>query len=185
MPVSKFRNLVVTLTGLAAAAPAFAQPVATPDAPLAIVPLAQRLTLAGIFSHAKPVVQLIIAGLVVAIAYAAFVYVRDLVGRKDSRVGGQVFLFALAGGGPLIGLFGAAYNMLDSSIGVANVRPTPSLSILAPGLAEASLCLCLGLLAGAIATIGHRHLTGRAQAIAHAAPASADAPPAHVARAIA
>ena len=180
--MSKFRKLVVTLTGLAAAAPAYAQAIAPPDAPLAIVPLAQRLTLLGIFAHAKPVVQLLIAGLVVAIGYAAFVYIRGLVGRRDLRVGGQGFLFALAGGGPLIGLFGAAYGMLDSFIGVANVRPTPSLSILAPGLAAALLCVCLGLLAGAAGIIG---LSGRAQAIAHATPASADAPPAHLARAIA
>jgi len=33
--------------------------------------------------------------------------------------------------------------------------------MLAPGFAEALLCVCLGLLAGAIAVIGHRHLTGK------------------------
>ena len=184
--MSKLTNLIsrggLAATALALAAPAFAQSGIAPDAPLAAVPLAQRLTLIGIFSNAKPLVELIFAGLGVAIAYAAFVYIRDLIGRCRQSAGGQVFLSALAPSGPLIGLFGASYSLLDSFIGMANVRPAPSLSILAPGFAEATLSVCLGLLAGAVALIGHRHLSGRAQALAHASPATAGTPPTHLAR---
>jgi biopolymer transport protein ExbB/TolQ len=59
--------------------------------------------------------------------------------------------------------------------------------MLAPGYAEAALCAALGLLAGAIAVIGHRHLNARLDAVGEAAPATArDAPSSsHPARAIA
>lgn len=175
--LSKLGSLAVVL---AFAGPALAQPLAGPDAPMTVVPLAQRLSVIDVFTNAKPVVQLVLAGLVVAIVYAAFAYGRGLIVRRYTPGGGSTFLCAMAGGGPLIGLFGASYDMLDSFIGMANVRPAPSLSILAPGLAEAALCLTLGLLAGAVATIGSRHLTGRAQT----AGLAAEGPPAHLARAI-
>lgn len=143
-----------------------------------------HLALGGVLLHAKPLVQLVFAGLIVAIAYAAFVYLRGVLARRDQRPGGLTFLAALAVGGPLIGLFGAAYGLLDMSIGIANVRPEPSLTVLAPGFAEAALSVALGLLAGAIATIGHRHLTGRAQTLAQTAARTAEGSPAHLARAM-
>jgi len=158
--------------GLLTAAPAFA---AAGDPPLIPVAPADRLTLLGVFAHAKPVVMLILVGLVVAIAYAAFVYVRGAVASRDRQPQSLVFLWALASGGPLVGLFGAAYGVADMFVGVANVRPTPSLTVLAPGLAEAGFCVTFGLLAGAIGVIGHRHLTGRADRLAASAPVPAAA----------
>jgi hypothetical protein len=143
-----------------------------------------HLALGGVLLHAKPLVQLIFAGLIVAIAYAAVVYLRGVLARRDQRPGGMAFLSALAAGGPLIGLFGAAYGLLDMSIGIANVRPEPTLTVLAPGFAEAALSVALGLLAGAIAVIGHRHLTARRQGDAAARSAAAADPSAHMARVI-
>jgi len=189
--VSKLSSLVsragLAATAFALAAPAFAQTVAAPDTQETVLPLAQRLTLMGVLTHAKPLVQLVFAGLVVAIAYAAFVYIRGIVARRDERAGGLVFLAALAAAGPLIGFFGAAYGLLDMSIGIANKRPSATLIMLAPGYAEAGLCAALGLLAGAIAVIGHRHLKARLDAAEQTAPAAArPAPPSsHPARAIA
>nr|MEA2798456.1 hypothetical protein [Phenylobacterium sp.] len=190
--MSKLSNLVsrasLAATAFAlAAAPAFAQTVAAPDTRETVLPLAQRLNLMGVLTHAKPLVQLVFAGLIVAIAYAAFVYIRRIVARRDERAGGLAFLAALAAGGPLIGFFGAAYGLLDMCIGIANTRPSATLVMLAPGYAEAALCAALGLLAGAIAVIGHRHLNARLDAVGEAAPATArDAPSSsHPARAIA
>lgn len=171
----------VAAAGLLSAAPALA---AAGDPPLNPVAPADRLTALGVFAHAKPVVMLIFAGLVVAIAYAAFVYIRGVVARRDQRPAGLVFLSALASGGPLVGFFGAAYGVADMFIGVANVRPTPNLTVLAPGFAEAGFCVTLGLLAGAIGVIGHRHLTGRAERLGQPAPALAEAAPTHLARAV-
>lgn len=159
------------------ATPAFAQVTA--------VPPDQRLNLGGIILHAKPLIMLVFAGLVIAIAYGAFVYIRGVIARGDQRPEGLTFLSALAAGGPLFGLFGAAYGLLDMSIGIANVRPSPSVTELAPGFAEAGLSVALGLLAGAIGVVGYRHLTGRTQSAAVAAPAAPEASPAHHARATA
>ena len=189
--MSKLSDLVsragLAATAFALAAPAFAQTVAAPDTRETVLPLAQRLTLIGVLTHAKPLVQLVFAGLVVASAYAAFVYIRGVVARRDERAGGLAFLAALAAGGPLIGFFGAAYGLLDMCIGIANKRPSATLIMLAPGYAEAALCVTLGLLAGAIAVIGHRRLKARLDAVDQAAPAVArSAPPSsHPARAIA
>ena len=193
--MSKLLKLV-SRAGLATAAfalavPAFAQTVMAPDTGVIQLPPDQRLSLVGVLSHAKPLVMLVFAGLAVAIAYAAFIYVRGLIVRRDERVGGLIFLSALAAGGPLIGAFGAAYGLLDMSIGIANKRPSATLVMLAPGFAEAALCITLGLLAGAVAIVGLRHLTGGQQAFgvgavtASAVAAGADAAPTNLARATA
>ncbi len=157
--------------------------IAPPDATLAVV--AERLTFIGLVTHAKPVVMLVLAGLAVSTVIASAVWIGELAGRPASR-GGRTFLHALAGAGPLIGLFGAAYGLMDSFIGVANVRPVPTLSILAPGYAEALLSVTLGLLAGAIATIAHRQLSGRDPAASLVrSPAQPAAPGVHAERAAA
>lgn len=188
--MSKRINLVhragLAAAGLLLAAPAFAQGVAPPEPAVTLAPPEHLLTIGGVFTHAKPLIMLIFAGLIVAIAYAAFVYIRGLAARRGQPVGGLVFLSALSVGGPLFGAFAAAYGLLDMSIGIANVRPEATLIMLAPGFAEAMLSISLGLLAGAIATVGHRHLTGRSQAVGHAAStgAAADAPPTALSRSI-
>jgi hypothetical protein len=78
----------------------------------------------------------------------------------------------------LLGLAAAAYGLMDACIGLANVRPVPSLSILAPGLAEAFFCITLGALASAIASVGGQQLKARLYAVdqAEAAPGSRPAP---------
>jgi len=182
--MSTFNRLAVRASLAAAAlltaAPAFA---AAGDPTLSVVAPADRLTLGGVLLDAKPLVKLVFAGLVIAILYAAFVYIRCLTARRDAPASGATFLSALAAGGPLIGFFGAAYGLADMCIGIANVRPAPSMTVLAPGFAEAGFCATLGLLAGAIAVIGSRHLTGRNQAAGAAASLpAANAPPSHLAR---
>ena len=157
--------------------------IAPPDAQLSVI--ADRLTLAGLVLHAKPVVMLVLAGLVISVVIASLVWIGELAGRPAGR-GGRTFLHTLAGAGPLIGFFGAAYGVMDSFIGVANVRPTPALGILAPGYAEAMFCVTLGLLAGAIATIGHRHLSARQEPAAQTQTSQpSPSPGAHAARATA
>ena len=187
--MSKLTSLVrwtsIAAAGTLMGAPALAADgVSPPDTAVTLVAPEYRLAIGGVVTHAKPLIMLIFVGLIVAIAYAAFVYVRGLVTQRGRPVGGLTFLSALAVGGPLIGLFGAAYGVLDMCIGIANKRPPATLIMLAPGYAEAMLSITLGLLAGAIAVIGHRHLTGRAQAGALPAPAAPESPATHLARAM-
>jgi hypothetical protein len=70
-----------------------------------------------------------------------------------------------SGGAPL-GALAASYILMCMFIGMANVRPAPSLSVLAPGWAEASMALMLGLLATTVAVLCERHLAGRIRAAA-------------------
>jgi hypothetical protein len=65
-----------------------------------------------------------------------------------------------SGGAPL-GALAASYTLTSGFMGLANVRPTPSLAVLAPGWAEAAAALMLGLLATTVAVLCERHLEGR------------------------
>jgi len=151
------------------------------------VPTPPALTIIDVFTHAKPIVMLVFTGLILATAYAAFLYASGLATRRGERPRSLTFLSALAAGGPLLGLFGAAYGLMDMCIGIANVRPAPSVTVLAPGYAEAGLSVTLGLLAGAIAVIGHRHLRARLEPLPQSDPAAAapSARPSDLARVIA
>ena len=188
----KVRNWAsgLALAAIAATAtPAFAEADASPL--LSPVPIADRLTLGGVFAHASIPMQVVLWGLTAAVVAAAATWLLQIVRIGQRRSGGVAagvaYLSAQAAAAPLFGLFGMAYALLNGFIGIANVRPTPSLTVLAPGLAEASLSLGLGLLAAAIAIVGHRHLKARLHALDQAAPAAArPAPPlSHPARAIA
>jgi hypothetical protein len=67
--------------------------------------------------------------------------------------GGSAYLQALRLGWPLIGLLGAAYNILMINIAIANIGQQPSYPVLAPGVAEAVFLFVLGLITGIIAVI--------------------------------
>jgi biopolymer transport protein ExbB/TolQ len=151
------------LIGANAAAQTAPPAVAPADPPFALVAAEDRLTLGGVFADADIVMQLVMAGLLIATVLSAVVWISHAVRRQPGRglAGGLTLLSAVSAAGPLIGLFGSAYCMLMSFIGASNVRPAPSLSILAPGFAEATMSAMLGLLAAAIATVGHRHLKGK------------------------
>jgi biopolymer transport protein ExbB/TolQ len=130
-----------------------------------VVPLAERITLTDVFAHASLPMQVLLTGLLAATLAAVVVWFLQLGKlsrrRSDGVAGAIAYLSALAASAPLIGLFGVGWAMLACSIGIANVRPTPTLTVLAPAFAEASLSICLGLLAAAVAAIAHRHLKAR------------------------
>src|SRR5947209_10944390 len=109
------------------------------------VPVDQRLTLLGIVTHAKPVVEVFLFLMFVMLIAAVVVWAMQLAGRRDAERGEGVLSMVLVTA-PLFGLTAAAYGLMDMSIGIANVRPAPDLTVLAPGFAEAGLCLLLALL---------------------------------------
>ena len=123
-----------------------------------LVPPAQRLSIGGVFANAAVPVKLIMAGLIVAIAASIVVWLLKAA-RKAPASG---FLSAMVVSGPLFGLAAAAFTLLAMAVGIANVRPSPDLATLAPGLAEAAMTVLLGMLAGAVAAAARGHLQSRA-----------------------
>jgi biopolymer transport protein ExbB/TolQ len=138
-------------------------PVADP--PMTVVPASERLTFGDVFADADIVMQLVMGGLLLATVMALAIWLFQAAslrkGGGRGLAGAMAYLSGLGAAGPLIGFFGACYTLLHSFIGVANVRPTPSLTIMAPGFAEALLAAMLGLLAASVAVVGHRHLKAR------------------------
>lgn len=124
---------------LALAAPAAAQ--------------AAPLTPAGVFLDADPIVRTVMIGLLVAAAAAVAVAVRKL-RAGETLTGGSAFLRALRLAGPLLGLAGAAYVGLMFFIALSNF-PTPTMRVLAPGVAEIVMVVLLGLLTGVVATVAN------------------------------
>jgi len=113
---------------------------------------AHAMTPTDIFWNADPTMK----GLMLALILAALAAVA-VTGRKvlsgPALTGGSAFLQALRLGGPLIGLLGAAYNILMINIAIANIGQQPSYPVLAPGVAEAVFLFVLGLITGVVAVI--------------------------------
>jgi len=113
-----------------------------------------RLTPAGVFFDSDPLVKLLMVVLVVATLAAAGVGAIKLAS-GPRLTGGSAYLSALRVGGPLLGLLGAAYVGLFLFIAVTNAPTPPTMTELAPGLAEIVMLLVLGFLAGAVAVAFH------------------------------
>jgi hypothetical protein len=129
------------------------------------VPASDRLTLAGVVGDASVEVQLMMAVMTLATLAALGVWGASLpkVGVGDARAlaAGLGRLRIVRSGGVMLGLLTAAYVVFAMWLGTANVRPEPDLTLLAPGFAEATLALMLGLAASTVAVICGRHLEGR------------------------
>jgi hypothetical protein len=139
---------------------------------MTVVPPAERLRFGDIFGDASLLNQ----ALMVILALAAFAAVVFWVlgrlragGAEPSRaVSGLRYLKAMWLGSLLVGLTGASYTLLFMCLALANVRPTPSVAILAPGFAEAMLQVMLGLAAAAIAVVCQQDLDSRLRRVAAA-----------------
>lgn len=130
-------------------------PVATLAAGLAAAPtfaVAQTLNVASVASDSALPIKALMLLLVAAGVAAVVITVRKSLA-EPTLTGGSAFLAALRLGGPLVGLLGASLNALWSFIAIASVGATPPLAVLAPGLAEATLLLTLGLAVGIVAVI--------------------------------
>lgn len=129
------------------------------------VPPSERLGVGEVFGDAAPEVQLVMVLLLAGTVWSLIVWAMSLskVGQGDAKAVATALgrLRIVRSGGVMLGLLGAAYNVFSSALGIANVRPAPDITVMAPGLAEASLCVMLGLLASTVAVICERHLEGR------------------------
>jgi hypothetical protein len=130
-----------------------------------VVPAAERLSLAGVFADATPVNQAMMAILIAATLGSVAIWAMSLpkVGKGDGA-GLAVALGRLKivrSAGAMLGLLGASYCLLNGFIGLSNVRPVPTASVMAPGWAEATFLVMLGLLASTVAVICERHLEAK------------------------
>ncbi|OHB30005.1 MAG: hypothetical protein A2790_04470 [Phenylobacterium sp. RIFCSPHIGHO2_01_FULL_69_31] len=130
-----------------------------------VVPASERLTVAGVFADASVEMKLVMLLLLAAAAASVAVWGVSLgkVGKADAKAlaGALGRLRIVRSAGVPMGCLAAAYVMFASFIGISNVRPAPGLTVVAPGLAEATLAIMLGLLATTVAVICERHLEGR------------------------
>ena len=144
-----------------AAATAQAQPATG----YTVVPPSERLTFAGIFADAAPEVQAVMAILVLATLASVALWAIGLprVGKGDAKGVATALgrLKIIRSAAVPLGFLSASYTLTMGFVGVSNVRPTPSLTVMAPGFAEASAAVVLGLLAAVVAVIGERHLEAR------------------------
>lgn len=150
-------------TGMGAALAAGA--ASAEEAGYTLVPAAERLTLGDVFADASTEMQAVMFLLLAAAAASVVVWALSLgkVGKADAKglAGALARLRIVRSAGVPLGCLAAAYVMFSSFLGISNVRPAPSLTVVAPGLAEATLAIMLGLLATTVAVVCERHLEGR------------------------
>jgi len=127
------------------------------------VPPEALLTYGAVFANAAPVVQIVFLILLTSVVLALVIWTMNI-SRTDNaiRVGTALGrLRIIRSAATPLGCLAASYTLFSSFMGMANVRPAPSISILAPGWAEAALAVMLGLLATTIAVTCERHLEAR------------------------
>jgi hypothetical protein len=113
----------------------------------------QPLTLLSIFANAAVPVKMIALLLLVGLIAGPII----AIARPNPR-----WLAAINRSALPLGFAAAAYTLLAGAVGIANLGVTPSLSVLAPGLAEALMMAMLGLLTAGVARLAGE-LTKRRQ----------------------
>jgi hypothetical protein len=135
------------------------------DEGLMLVPPAERLSVGDVFADASVQVQVTFFLLIAASLAAVAIWAASLgkVGRGDAKglAGALGRLRIVRSGGAPLGALTASYVLFSGFLGIANVRPTPSAAVMAPGWAEAAMAVMLGLLATTVAVLCERHLEGR------------------------
>jgi hypothetical protein len=113
-----------------------------------------------VFANAAPIQKLVMLALLAATLAAVAIAARK-VASGPRLAGGSAFISGLRYGAPIAGVFGGAFALLRVSLGIANVQATPTLKMLAPGLAEAAAVAALGFLCGVIAVALHWAIEAR------------------------
>ena len=115
-----------------------------------------KLTVAQMYVDASPVVQIVLAGLLLTGLTALVIMLLGLARSSKGMAGAARFLEAAMVAAPIAALFGAAYGAMTVFLGIANTNVSPAnLAVAAPGIAEAILSLATGLLTLLIAVIAY------------------------------
>ncbi len=104
----------------------------------------KSLTLVAVFSNAAVPVKLIAIILLVGLVAGPGL----ALAKPDTK-----WLNAIARSALPLGFAAAAYTLLAGAVGIANLGVTPTLPVLAPGLAEALMMAMLGLLTAGVARL--------------------------------
>lgn len=160
---------MVTASAMAVAGAAAAQAPAVaqggPEPTYAVVPPSERLTILGVFADASLEMKLVFAILLISVVAAVVVWATSLpkVGKADAKglAGALGRLRIVRSAATPLGLLGASYVLFSGFLGISNVRPAPTITVMAPGWAEAALAVMLGLLATTVAVACERHLEAR------------------------
>ena len=115
---------------------------------------ASRLTMSDVFADADETMKALMIVLIAAALIAMVLTGMKVAGGKR-LAGGSAFVSALRLGGPLLGLLGAIFVLLNGFLGIANAGGPVPMPVLAPGFAEAALLFLLGLVAGVVGVICH------------------------------
>jgi hypothetical protein len=130
-----------------------------------VVPASERLTPLGVVGDAALEVQLMMLLLFVGAVGSVVVWALSLgkVRSGDAKAVATALgrLKIVRSAATPLGLLAASYVVFCGFLGTANIRPAPTLTVMAPGFAEATLAIMLGLLASALAVICERHLEAR------------------------
>jgi len=111
---------------------------------------AAAVTPVTVFANAAPLQKIIMLAIVGAVAAGVAITALKLAA-GPKLAGGSAFIAGLRFGAPIAGVLGGAFAIFRMAVGVANVSETPTLKMLAPGMAEAAGVVTLGFLAGVIA----------------------------------
>jgi hypothetical protein len=128
---------ILTTASALAASDALAQGAAVvhsgPSPGYSVVPPAERLNLGRVVGDAAVEVQLAMAALAIAALAAAAVWAMNLpkVGRADAPAlaGALGRLRIVRSSGLMLGLLAASYILFHGFLGIANVRPAPTITI--------------------------------------------------------
>jgi hypothetical protein len=101
---------------------------------------------------ADPTLKGLMIALLIAVLAALAVTGRKVMSGPN-LTGGSNYLQALRLGGPLLGLLGAAYSFLMTTVAIAEIGQQPSYPVLAPSVAGAVFVVLLGLGAGLVAVM--------------------------------
>ncbi|HEX7946729.1 MAG TPA: hypothetical protein VF495_18820 [Phenylobacterium sp.] len=152
-------------TALAGAGVAAGAAAAQPGTGYTVVPAAERLTVGRVFGDAAPEVQLVFAILLISVVAVLAIWAISLpkVGKGDAAglAGALGRLRIVRSAATPLGFLAASYTLFSGFMGIANVRPAPTMTVMAPGWAEAALAVMLGLLATTVAVVCERHLEAR------------------------
>lgn len=122
--------------------------------------------LSATFSQAGLEIMLLTLGLWGVSAAAAVIWTLSAIGAVELGARPVAMVGAWRAGGPLLGAAGAAYLMMNFFVATYAYPPVTRYQDYAPGLAEVSMVLWAGFLAGAVSTLAHAHLRGRSAMIA-------------------
>ena len=128
--------------------------------------MTENLNILVLVAQASPVVQAVMAALVLASLVSWAVIFAKAIAMATLRRSNQAFEPAVwSGKSPYVGLFGTVWGIMHAFVGLSNLQQV-TLATVAPGIAEALVATAIGLFAAIPAVIAYNHLARSADRVA-------------------